>query len=85
MTKLPINFLLFVAILALLGGSGWNFYKAVTDKAGIDQKTNREEFEAVIKRGVAAAGVQASPGGNKSLQSSPRAARTSSAPQPAKQ
>ena len=58
MTKLPINFLLFVAIMALLGGSGWNFYKAVTDKAGIDQKVNRKEFEDVTNRGVAAAGVQ---------------------------
>jgi len=35
MNRLPINLLLYVAILALLGGSGWHFYQA----AVVERKT----------------------------------------------
>ena len=62
MNRLPINLLLYVAILALLGGSGWHFYQAAVverksqEARQLDRDRNLETFQRLIARGAEGAG-----------------------------
>lgn len=62
MTRLPITFLLYVAILGLLGASGWQFYQAAVverqpkELAQKRQEQERERFLQILADGANSAG-----------------------------
>jgi hypothetical protein len=56
MIKLPINLLLYVAILGLLGGSGYQFLLAVNDDYTLDQQRTRKVHEDLLEKGAARLG-----------------------------
>jgi hypothetical protein len=62
MNRLPINLLLYVAILGLAGGSGWQFYQALVvegktpEQRRAEHDANRDRFQKSLARGTEAAG-----------------------------